>query len=87
MLKGNHGKKGASAATEIPFPVPISRVTSPDVPPPVKPLPAVTEVISPKYPDVKRKVNAYQLQDGTIIWGATAMIISELEAILEEYPN
>ena len=45
----------------------------------------VTEVISPKYPDVKRKVHAYQLQDGTIIWGATAMIISELEAILEEF--
>ncbi len=45
----------------------------------------VTEVISPKYPDVRRKVNAYQLPDGTIIWGATAMIISELEAILEEY--
>ena len=44
----------------------------------------VTEVISPVQPDVKRKVNAYLLKDGTIIWGATAMIISELEVILEE---
>jgi 8-oxo-dGTP pyrophosphatase MutT (NUDIX family) len=44
----------------------------------------VTEVVSPKFPDVKRKVNAYQLSDGTIIWGATAMVISELEAVLEE---
>ena len=44
----------------------------------------VTEVVSPAQPDVKRKVNAYQLKDGTIIWGATAMIISELEVILEE---
>jgi len=43
----------------------------------------VTEVISPKFPEVKRKVNAYVLDDGTIIWGATAMIISELEVILE----
>ena len=44
----------------------------------------VTEVISPMQPDVKRTVNAYQLKDGTIIWGATAMIISELEVILAE---
>lgn len=43
----------------------------------------VTEVISPKYPDVKRQVRAYVLEDGTVIWGATAMIISELEAVLE----
>ncbi len=44
----------------------------------------VTEVISPKFPDVKRKVNAYVLNDGTIIWGATAMMISELEAVIAE---
>lgn len=45
---------------------------------------ALTEVVSPKFPDVKRKVNAYVLQDGTIIWGATAMMLSELEVILNE---
>ncbi len=44
----------------------------------------VAEVVSPKYPDVKRKVNAYILKDGTIIWGATAMMISELEVVLED---
>jgi len=41
----------------------------------------ITDVISPAIPDVIRKVKAYKLEDGTIIWGATAMIISELEAI------
>lgn len=45
----------------------------------------VTDVISPAVPGIIRKVNAYVLEDGTIIWGATAMIISELETILEEY--
>lgn len=48
---------------------------------------SVTEVTSPKFPDVKRKVNAYVLNDGTIIWGATAMMISELEAVLGEIGN
>jgi len=43
----------------------------------------VTDVTSPVVPDVIRKVKAYKLEDGTIIWGATAMIISELEAVLE----
>lgn len=43
----------------------------------------VTDVTSPAVPDVIRKVKAYRLEDGTIIWGATAMIISELEAVLE----
>ncbi|MCD6010255.1 MAG: hydrolase [Flavipsychrobacter sp.] len=47
----------------------------------------VTEVISPKFPDVKRKVNAYVLNNGTIIWGATAMMISELEVVLSEIGN
>jgi 8-oxo-dGTP pyrophosphatase MutT (NUDIX family) len=42
----------------------------------------VTDVVSPAVPDVIRKVKAYQLEDGTIIWGATAMIISELEVVL-----
>jgi 8-oxo-dGTP pyrophosphatase MutT (NUDIX family) len=43
----------------------------------------VTDVISPAMPEVIRKVNAFRLEDGTVIWGATAMIISELEAVLE----
>jgi 8-oxo-dGTP pyrophosphatase MutT (NUDIX family) len=44
----------------------------------------VAEVVSPAAPVIKRKVNAYQLQDGTIIWGATAMILSELETMLKQ---
>lgn len=44
----------------------------------------VTDVVSPAVPNVIRKINAYKLEDGTIIWGATAMIISELEVLLEE---
>ncbi len=44
----------------------------------------ITHVISPAMPDVKLKVNAYVLEDGTVIWGATAMILSELEAVLKE---
>jgi len=42
----------------------------------------VTDVVSPAMPDVIRQVNAYKLTDGTIIWGATAMILSELEVIM-----
>ena len=45
----------------------------------------VTDVVSPALPVVLRNVKAYQLADGTISWGATAMILSELETILEEY--
>lgn len=41
-------------------------------------------VTSPADPLFKRTVNAYQLKDGTIIWGATAMILSELESLLNE---
>jgi len=47
----------------------------------------IADVVSPVRPDLVRNVKAYKLDDGTIIWGATAMIISELEAILEEYPG
>ena len=43
----------------------------------------ITDVRSPVIPDVIRNVNAYKLEDDTIIWGATAMMISELEVILE----
>ncbi|MCW3123516.1 MAG: hydrolase [Flavipsychrobacter sp.] len=46
----------------------------------------ITEVVSPKFPDIKRTVKAYKLHDGTIIWGATAMIISELEVVLQGFP-
>ena len=42
----------------------------------------VTDVVSPAMPDLIREVNAYKLADGTIIWGATAMILSELEVIM-----
>jgi len=45
----------------------------------------IADVISPARPDLIRNVNAYKLEDGTIIWGATAMIISELEVILSGY--
>jgi 8-oxo-dGTP pyrophosphatase MutT (NUDIX family) len=40
------------------------------------------EVISPAYPDKAWKVKAYRLPNGTVIWGATAMMLSELEALL-----
>jgi 8-oxo-dGTP pyrophosphatase MutT (NUDIX family) len=43
-----------------------------------------TVVTSPADPTFIRKVSAYQLEDGSIIWGATAMILSELEVILSE---
>jgi 8-oxo-dGTP pyrophosphatase MutT (NUDIX family) len=43
-----------------------------------------TDVSSPAMPGLIRNVKAYRLDDGTIIWGATAMIISELEAVLKE---
>ena len=44
----------------------------------------VTKVTSPADPTFVRNVNAYQLPESKIIWGATAMILSELEVILEE---
>ena len=43
----------------------------------------ITDVVSPAIPGVIRNVNAYKLEDGTIIWGATAMMISELEVTIE----
>lgn len=43
----------------------------------------VTEVISPAIPGSTFTVNAYQLEGGTIIWGATAMILSEIEILLQ----
>ena len=44
----------------------------------------VTDVISPAMPDVIRQVKAYHLPDDTIIWGATAMILSELEVVIND---
>jgi 8-oxo-dGTP pyrophosphatase MutT (NUDIX family) len=44
----------------------------------------ITDVYSPATPQKIKNVHAYNLQDGTIIWGATAMIISELEVALAE---
>ncbi len=47
----------------------------------------VTDVVSPAVPGVIRQVRAYRLVDGTIIWGATAMMLSELEAVLSTLNN
>lgn len=43
----------------------------------------VTSITSPAEPGIRRKVNAYRLTDDTIIWGATAMILSEIEALMQ----
>ncbi len=45
----------------------------------------IARVTSPADKNFVRNVNAYQLQDGSIIWGATAMILSELEVVLAEF--
>jgi 8-oxo-dGTP pyrophosphatase MutT (NUDIX family) len=47
----------------------------------------ITKVVvtSPADKSFVRKVPAYKLEDETIIWGATAMMISELQILLEEY--
>jgi 8-oxo-dGTP pyrophosphatase MutT (NUDIX family) len=44
----------------------------------------VTDVISPGIKITVKNVHAYRLPDGNIIWGATAMILSELEILLKE---
>lgn len=41
-------------------------------------------VTSPVDKTFIREVNAYKVQDGAIVWGATAMILSELEVMLSE---
>jgi len=43
-----------------------------------------TEVVSPAFPDIRRRVNAYKVQDNVIIWGATAIMLAELELLLRE---
>lgn len=45
----------------------------------------IVNVTSPVMPEILRSVRAYKLKSGGIIWGATAMIISELETVLEEF--
>jgi 8-oxo-dGTP pyrophosphatase MutT (NUDIX family) len=42
------------------------------------------DVVSPAIKKVIPNVNAYKLLDGTVIWGATAMILSELETLFSE---
>jgi len=42
------------------------------------------DVVSPAIKKVVPQVNAYVLEDDTVIWGATAMMLSELETILAE---
>ena len=44
----------------------------------------ITDVYSPAATYKIKNVHAYNLNDGTLIWGATAMIISELEVALSE---
>ncbi len=43
----------------------------------------ITDVVSPAITQVIKNVHAYKLDDGTIIWGATAMILSEIEALFD----
>ncbi len=43
----------------------------------------ITDVISPASKIKIKNVNAYQLSADVLIWGATAMILSELEVLLE----
>jgi 8-oxo-dGTP pyrophosphatase MutT (NUDIX family) len=40
-------------------------------------------ITSPLDTSLRRDVKAYKLVDGSVIWGATAMILSELETILQ----
>ncbi len=44
----------------------------------------IARVTSPADKHFVRDVKAYKLADGSILWGATAMILSELETLFEE---
>lgn len=45
----------------------------------------ITTTITPSsYPQMKLTVPAYQVNDNDIIWGATAMILAELETVMAE---
>jgi hypothetical protein len=48
-MKSDTSTATVSAATSIPVPAPTLSVTEPEAPPPVKPDPAVTPVISPVF--------------------------------------
>jgi hypothetical protein len=48
-MKSDTSTAIVSAATSIPVPAPTFRVTEPEAPPPVKPDPAVTPVMSPTF--------------------------------------
>jgi len=43
-----------------------------------------TRVTSPADKNFAAEVNAYQLKNGAIVWGATAMILSELEEVVRQ---
>jgi 8-oxo-dGTP pyrophosphatase MutT (NUDIX family) len=45
----------------------------------------MVDVTSPAMPAIIRNVKAYKIEDDTVIWGATAMILSELEVIMDEH--
>ncbi len=44
----------------------------------------VTHITPEAFPNITLKAPAYQWNDNHIVWGATAMIISELEALMRE---
>ncbi len=45
----------------------------------------ISTVVSSSDKSFVREVDAYKLADGSIVWGATAMMLSELEMILLEH--
>jgi hypothetical protein len=49
VIKSDTSTATVSAATSIPVPAPTLSVTEPEAPPPVKPDPAVTPVMSPTF--------------------------------------
>jgi 8-oxo-dGTP pyrophosphatase MutT (NUDIX family) len=68
----------SAAEVEHVIEVPITELFHPE---------RITKVVvtSPSDKTFIRKVPAYKLHDDTVIWGATAMMISELQMLLEEY--
>ena len=47
----------------------------------------VADIEVPSFSLLLKKVNAYKTATSGVIWGATAMIIAELETMLEEMPQ
>jgi hypothetical protein len=64
----------ALADTEIPSPAPTFSVTLPVNPPPTKPLPAITEVISP--PASANPKNSFQVTLSVKVIGGFANVIT-----------